>query len=346
MKKEREKRTGLLMACLTALAAAAVLFLAIGGALRGQGFLKRMGAYQVGERTYSAAEVEWYYHAMYDELLNSTSGYAGLLGLDPDQSLAKQDCPLSEEGESWREYLLGQALAKLSEISARSQEAEAEGRVPEEAARNYAENAMEYWELAALQAGYPELDMYLAEAYGGIRREELYELLEAEYTAEAFEQAYRDSLAFTEEELYDYYTAHEDEFRTYSYLYGFVGEDESAAEMLAAAPDEAAFRAMAREVNGAGCYELRDMEAEEIGGEESADVAWMTDPERKEGDTLRARSGENWYVMYFLGSSAGEEGQLDRVRERLLELRMEEWNHTLAAKYEGRKRWGVRFVGN
>ena len=96
MKKKTDKRTNGLMIALTIAAAALVLLLVIGGSLFRQNIWKRAAAYQVGEETYSVAEVEWYYYTAYYSIIGNASGYTEILGLDTDLNLSEQQCPLSE----------------------------------------------------------------------------------------------------------------------------------------------------------------------------------------------------------------------------------------------------------
>ena len=55
-----------------------------------------------------------------------------------------------------------------------------------------------------MESGYPSLDQYLDDCYGGIREEDLRKVLEQEYTAQAFEEEYAAGFAPTEKEMRDY----------------------------------------------------------------------------------------------------------------------------------------------
>lgn len=345
MKKKTDKRTNGLMIALTIAAAALVLLLVIGGSLFRQNIWKRAAAYQVGEETYSVAEVEWYYYTAYYSIIGNASGYTEILGLDTDLNLSEQQCPLSEKGESWRDYLLGRALQKISDVSAKYQEAQSKGNVDEAVIQNNTESALEYWRMRASEAGYASLDQYLREVYGGIQEAGLRKVLEQEYTAQAYEEEYIAGFAPTEEELHSYFETHRKEFRTYSYLYGYIGTDKALAEEVCNASDEQEFRNMVHDLTGTECYELLDMTASELGNDESKDWEWLSDPDRQEGDTWCGQSGENYYVLWFLGSEDGEEDWDTYAQKGLQEEYLKDWNDALAEKYVSHERFWIRFVG-
>lgn len=345
MKRKTDKRTNRLMVALTIAAAVVVLLLVIGGSLFRQNIWKQAAAYQVGGETYSVAEVEWYYYMAYHSIVENASGYTEMLGLDTDISLSEQQCPLSEEGKSWRDYLLGRALQEISDVSAKYQEAQSKGNVDETVIQNNTESALEYWRMTASEAGYASLDQYLREVHGGIQEAGLRKILEQEYTAQFFEEEYMAGFAPAEEELYNYFEVHREEFRTYSYLYGYMGTDRAAAEEVCKASNEQEFRNMVQDLTGTECYELLNMTASELGNDESKDWEWLSDPDRQEGDTWCGQSGENYYVLWFLGSDDGEEDWGAYAREGLQEEYLKDWNDALAEKYVSQDRFWIRFAG-
>ena len=268
-----------------------------------------------------------------------------MLGLDTDKSLSGQQCPLSEREESWRDYLLDRALQQISDISAKYQEAVSKNATDETSVQNDTETALEYWRMSAMESGYPSLDQYLDDCYGGIREEDLRKVLEQEYTAQAFEEEYAAGFAPTEKEMRDYFESHREEFRNYSYLYGYIGPDKAAAEKVCSASDEQEFRNRIKTLTGAECYELTNMTESELGDGDSEDWEWLSDPDRQEGDTWCGQSGENYYALWFLGSDDGAENRDSYAREGLLEEYLRNWNHALAEKYVSHDRFWLRFAG-
>ncbi len=84
-------------------------------------------ALQIGDETYSVAQVNFFYFSALDELLENANGYSELLGLDAGQDLSAQACPLSDSDESWKAYLLRQAEEGLQKVSVLCAEAERAG---------------------------------------------------------------------------------------------------------------------------------------------------------------------------------------------------------------------------
>ena len=149
--------------------------------------------------------------------------------------------------------MLDRALQQISDISAKYQEAVSKNATDETSVQNDTETALEYWRMSAMESGYPSLDQYLDDCYGGIREEDLRKVLEQEYTAQAFEEEYAAGFAPTEKEMRDYFESHREEFRNYSYLYGDIGPEikkKAAAEKVCSASDEQEFSKQDKDVNG------------------------------------------------------------------------------------------------
>lgn len=94
------------------------------------GFLyTRTTALTVGGKTYSPAEVNYYYANEYHNFVNQYGSYASLFGLDTSSGLNgldKQQCTMLEDG-TWRDYFLQAAERDITQIKAYTDYAAANG---------------------------------------------------------------------------------------------------------------------------------------------------------------------------------------------------------------------------
>lgn len=78
---------------------------------------RRLPALQVGDKSYSAAELDYYYYSGY----NSYSSYAAYYGLDTSKSLKDQEI---YSGTTWYDYFRDNAKNTLTNVAILIQEAE------------------------------------------------------------------------------------------------------------------------------------------------------------------------------------------------------------------------------
>lgn len=353
MVKSKEQKTNTLMIGLGIVALIIVTgFFGFFVFFGGSPVLKQITAFRAGDESYTVAELDYYFFGGYQTLKENADGYEMFIGLDGETDLSKKECPLSETGESWREYLLDFATEEITEISVLYQEALSEGYMMNEKDRANIDSGLEYWRMQAAGNGYTSLHTYLSAHYGGgLNESRLSELLKQRAMAERYEAAYEESLIFTKAELQEYYTDHIWEFSSYSYLYAYIGADEKAAEILANAKEEGEFRTLQKNLAGIDCYELRRVSGPELGDAATEDLAWISDVSRKEGDTYIGRSGQDYYVLYFQerddsGFSEETKNWEKNVSEGLKKQRVKEWKEKLVEKYVTKECFGIRFVGN
>lgn len=267
-KREKQNRQ---MVVLTILVAVAVLAMILWSVVSRLGFLDSgKKALQVGDETYTAADVNYYYDTAYRALLESMQGYEQMMGLDVTQDLSVQDCPLADDKMSWRDYLLLQAEDRLAEISVLYQEATKEGYQVDDAIRAQVEQAVEYQRMEH-------------RAESGIGEEGLRRLLTQELVAQAYETDWKEGCVFTEEELDAHYQEHLYEYSTYSYLYAYVGKQYEVADAILETKGEEDFRRVSRELLGTDCYEIMDAPGADLGDRTTEDLLWLSDRDRKSG---------------------------------------------------------------
>lgn len=257
-------------------------------------------AFQAGEETYTVAEVNYYYYTAYDAIMQSMQGYGQFAGLDVTKDLSEQNCPLADEEMSWRDYLLLQAEDRLAEISVLYQEALKHGYEADDAILVQVEQAVDYERANAADAN---LNMVLQAKYGGLEEKGLRRLLTQSLIAQAYENDWKADRTFTEEEVRAHYEEHLYEYTTYSYLYAYAGQQKEAADAILETKSEQEFRETSKELLGTDCYEILDAPGSELGDRTTEDLTWIADQNRVSGDTYLGKSGEDWYVLCYLGSN-------------------------------------------
>ena len=82
-------------------------------------------AVTIGNETYTAADVSYFYNTIYSSFVSKNSYYLSAYGLDTSKSLKEQDCPIN--GSTWYDYFRDQAITSMTSYSLLAQQAEAEG---------------------------------------------------------------------------------------------------------------------------------------------------------------------------------------------------------------------------
>ena len=281
-------------------------------------------AIRVGTEAYSVKQMNFFYFSALDELLQNANGYTSMLGLDSTKDLAKQPCPMSENGASWKEYLIQQAKDSILKVHILCAEAEKQGFALDSSAQGEIDSELDYYQFMGQNAGYEDFGAYLAHTFGqGFHAETLRGLLEKIYLADRYEQSIRVSFSFSDEQLREYYKKNQYLYTRYSYLFAFVDGSKdvsSICDELTTAMTSEEFEEASLKLAGQACYHMTDVKGSELGDQSSGDVAWLTAAERKAGETFVGKTENAGYVLYFIdkndnGFSAGmnEDWKTDAV---------------------------------
>ena len=316
----------------------AILLIAI--ILLNSGFLyKHTTAAKVGDRSYSPAEMNYYYANQYSSFVNQYGSYASLFGLDTSAgitSLGDQDCPMLEEGKTWRDYFMQSALSNMEQITALKNYATANGISLDADEIAEIDDELSALSESAKLYGYSGADNFLAAQYGTGVNTKLVRGLSIDSTlASKALQQYQDSLEYSDEQLEEYYASRKDSWDVFSYVYYYVAAEKLPVEdsentvegetvQLAVTEQsllEARMSAEAIEMaykDGADIEDLTErfnaaVEAEfegdaatsrsRVAGSSLGDMSeWLLDSARSEGDltVLEDSQGEGYYVVLFL----------------------------------------------
>lgn len=204
--KKEKRRTKIYIAIgvVVAILVAALLFFD-GGTLQ-----RSMTALTVGDKTYSAAEVDYYFYSSY----NSASTYAQYYGLDTSKSLKDQEI---YEGTTWYDYFRDSAKKELTNVSILVQEAEKEGYSLSKEGEQEVEDAITDLKEHCKENGY-SLKYYLQNTYGRYMNEKTYHKVALEYQlAQEYQKKVTESYEKTDKDSDKYYKEHAAELDTFEY---------------------------------------------------------------------------------------------------------------------------------
>ena len=167
-------------------------------------------AYTVGGQSYSVTDVDYYFFNEY----NNIAAYASYYGLDTSVSLKEQEI---SEGQTWYDYLLDNALASLSDVSALTKAAKEEGYKISEAGQANVDSAIESVRSAAEQYGLTE-SSYLTYAYGRYMTPSAFKkVVNQYYLAQDYASHLTESFEVTEADMNSYYEENAASLDTFDY---------------------------------------------------------------------------------------------------------------------------------
>ena len=301
-----------------------------------------------GEK-YTAAEVSFYYQNAYQSFINNYYSYMSYIGIDTSSSLKDQTVSSmgamftgAEEGSTWYDYFLDQALESMADIQALNDAAEAEGFTWNDDMQASLDNNMEALATGASTYGYTE-SQYLTMIFGSTMTKSIYEeQTKRTLLANAYQTAYSDSLAYTEDDLEEAYEADRNSYDVVSAQYvrisGSVAttdeegnEVEVTDEMKAAAMDTAkgyadqiyadwqaggSLETLADECEGTATY----TDTDSITYSTSVLNDWLFDDARQAGDSavLEDETNSAYYVAVFESRGRNDYDTVD-VRHILIQ---------------------------
>ena len=313
-------------------------------------FQGRAAALEVGDETFTAADLEYYYRNVYNTYYTYAQ-YGKVSGLDYTQSPKDQTYD-AETGETWHEFMLDLAVESAVQTKALLDLAEEEGYQLSQAGQDQIQETLESLENSAYGNNYSSVSSYLKTLYGRYMDQDKYERMITEsILAQEFQDHYTDSLTYTDEELEDYYTENRDDLDEFVYHYAFFDgaaestEDEEGNKVeptqeemdqaLSAAQEKAEALRDALEsgtsfVDASAEYEGDD--TVNVYEENMVDGAnlpttrgyldWMLEDGRQEGDVYLVQApedstAEGYYVVQFVSRGRDMEHSVD-VRHILI----------------------------
>ncbi|MBQ3404826.1 MAG: SurA N-terminal domain-containing protein, partial [Oscillospiraceae bacterium] len=279
-------------------------------------------AVDINGRAYSAADYKYYNRSLYWQYYskyNSNSGeYAQYLM--PDETRLKEE-----------------AFDTMKELTMLTSEAEKAGFEFTEDMQAQVDSNVDAIVKSYTQAGYANLDSYLASAYGKGVNEEVYrENLKNVVYGNSYADSIRESYDFSSSEIESYYKEHADDYDSVNYRYFFIngaaqeGGDSTATmgqaktvadEFVAAAVDEQAFIAKALELASEDQKETYADASATLRSSKKADMGdmgdWLFDSSRQPGDVTAIESDSGYAVLFYIDRETNHYNTVD-VRHILI----------------------------
>ena len=202
-------------------------------------------AVTIGNETYTAADVSYFYNTIYNSFVSQNSYYLSGYGLDTSKSLKEQDCPVTDGG-TWYDYFRDQALESLKSYALLAQKAKAEGFDGSEYVEQSVQETLSDLDASAASAGYTRAQ-YIKAVCGPLVNEKVFERnIRMMALAQAYSNSYSDSLSYTSDEVqaaYDAdpksYQSADIEYILFSSSAGSDATDEEKAQLLDEAKQKA-----------------------------------------------------------------------------------------------------------
>ena len=298
-------------------------------------------AISIGDASYSPAEVNYVYANRYYNWIQSYGSYASIFGLDTSTGIAglkQQECPMYDDGRTWRDYFMEEARSELSQMTVLCAWADANGITLTDEEIAEVDDSIATLDSSARAGGYASGDKYFSANYGtGVTSAIVREMALKSALANKASSEYASSLEYTDAELEEHYQSFDGAQDKFSFSYYLVnaekvestdadGNTSSAVteETTAAAKDAAddiltAYTALKQSnpdddnytamLNSAVAQVAPTAEATErsniTGGNLGDYKEWLMESGRKAGDAtvVDKADGSGSYVVVFLDRS-------------------------------------------
>ena len=297
-------------------------------------------ALTIGETKYTTAQVQYAYYAAYNDVRSSK--YVSYMGLDTRKSLSSQTLSdtakallgVTDKGTlTWSQYLLNKAKSDLQASQSLRAAADKENYTWTDHMQAEYEKLVDTVKSAAKTAGYSYKN-YVKAMYGSLVTPGVFEdMTKTSILLSDYQNDYKDSLTYTDEEIRQYYEDHKSTFDVAAYDYiRFTGSAASTKdasgntveptdEQTQAAKDAAkaaADAALARFQNGEDLetiskdYDIASFVTKDEGSNGTDTVsAWVFDITRTPGESAVIDDGTNYYVVHYKSMSRQEYNTID-----------------------------------
>lgn len=287
---------------------------------------------------YSAAEVDYYYHSVFNQLLQNP--YAAYMGISADMDLSSKMSDsmrtalgVEETDITWDAYLKGEAINNLKYITALSKLAKENGYTFTADMQKELDAQLEGLRSAAKQVGMSE-GAYLKAVYGSNMTKTVYtKAWKQAAVANAYSADHLDGLTYTESDLEKYYQDHTDDLDTVSFeVIYFDGNpetktDEDGKTVAATDEEKAAAKEAAHDAAHAALerfnagedletiakdYQNAQYNKEEKGTYSTSDVMkWLFEEGRKAEDVTLLETDPSCYLLLFHGRTRTDARTID-----------------------------------
>lgn len=333
---------------------------------------RNFSAVTIGDQSYSAAELGFFYKSGYYNFVNQNGNYLQYFGLDTTKPLSSQNYG---EGQTWADFFRDAAISSMTEITMLYEEAQKAGFEMSEDEKAAMEAEISSLDTVYKEAGFSSVNAYLAASYGkGCNAEIVSELIRKTSIAQAYSKSVNDSYTYTPEELESHYVENKDSYDNFTYLNYFVdgsvpedtaapeGTDGAEAASATDIPADDTQSAADAEAAMANAKELADSIVEDVktqsdfekkvlaltqteltettsqgSGLNASFKEWMIDPARNEGDITVIESETGYNVLYFISREGNNFHTVSARHILTYVLPDENGEYTDTAKAEAKK---------
>ncbi len=294
-------------------------------------FYHNFDAVKIGDTTYNASELSFFYRSSYSNFMQT---YGQYFGPDTTKPLSSQKYT---EDQTWADFFREMAVAQMKEITILYEEAGKAGFELSEEDRTAMDEELASLETLAQTNNFPNVDAFLASGYGkGVNYDLVAGIMEKVYVANAYRTQVTDSYTYTDADLLAYYNENKDNYDKYSFVSYFAeGKEDTEAGIDAETAMKDAkekadsviddtdsqddFIAKVTAVSGT---------APSVTNQATAAINtvykdWVTDSSRKAGDMTVIEGESGYYAVYWLAFEDNNYPTLS-VRHILINVEAEE----------------------
>lgn len=313
--KDNRRSTAIFTIC-------AVLFLVfvIGMAVYKSGVIQRnAAAVRVGDETFTAADMSYYYYNTRSTTLSSLSSI-----IDTNKSLREQSS--FSEGQTWFDFVAAQAAQTLAQTATVAKAADAAGFDGGEDIENTVSDAIASLKSAAEAYGY-STNQYLKAVYGPLMTLDTFERnMRLSAIAEAYSSHLADPANFSDEEINATLEADPAKYDVVAVRHILVEDQETAENLLKqwreGEATEESFAELAKEnTTDTGSAENGGLYENVTQGQMVTEFNdWCFDEARESGDVDIVQTTYGYHIMYFVSRDRSPDWKTMVVNELASEV--------------------------
>ena len=307
LQKEEHKKKKQKIATIV-ISAVLVVVLVVGILFSSNLFYHNFSAVTIGDTSYNAAELSFFYNSSY---LNFMSNGGQYFGPDPAKPLSSQDYT---EDKTWEDFFVDMAVTQLKEVTVLCDAANEEGFVLSEDDQKNLDAQFDSLSAQAENGGFPSVNAMLAQNYGkGVNEKVFKDVIQKVYLANAYRTKMTDSFEYTDEELLAYYEENKENYEKYSFIAYYADGSEDAEEGIkkedAMAEAKEAADTLVKNVKSQDDFASKVAELSESDSAVKTQPAaalnevykdWVVDTARKAGDTTVIEGENGYYAIYWI----------------------------------------------
>lgn len=295
---------------------------------------KNATAVTVGSHKLTPTEFNYFYQDTYYNVKSSMSSYWSYM-VDTTKPIEDQDCMMSEDGGTWKDYITDSAIASATQMYALYDAAAENGYTIPEEAQTSIDSVAENLESYAKSNGFKDAEDYLEDYYGkGASVESYVDYLTLQQTASGYATEKSESFTYTDDELRTYYNENKQDFDKVTYRVFNVAtvDDDSAAAKETADAMQAELDSTEKSFSDAAykyatedskeSYEDEDYTLRRNSGYSSlsSDYAdWLFDEARVAGESQVFATSSGYAVVMFISRDDNQYNTVD-VRHLLIKV--------------------------